>query len=329
MLQKLLDRFGGYERNYSILALSHDGYPQRGEYSEGYAIKLKSTISLRHEYEVQELIGGGRDASVYRVVRLDDRANIALKVITQGRWENSAYERYKRNTKILDMLNRVDPLRFPAIVERGHDGNYRKPQGFVEGAYFFALPFIELPTLLHYSGSQKDPNKVIDALIFSLSTMSIMHRNGVLLRDVHPMQFFVDVEKGIALCTDFDLSSLVTEKPVGSRNDYDSAGYHKNSPEECNKKPLDQRSDVYPIGHLIVEAFYHIYGYPTGQPDFDYLHQLEQEGLWDLDTTSIGWASRNFPQPLIDIILNCSKENPSQRYQSIDGVVEDLARLHL
>ena len=48
-----------------------------------------------------------------------------------------------------------------------------------------------------------------------------------------------------------------------------------------------------------------------------------------MDRIKIGDATANFPQPLIDITLNCSKEDPSQRYESVDEVVEVLDRLRL
>ncbi len=193
-------------------------------------------------YTIEEKIGQGGMASVYRAHQPSVNRSIALKIISldpsHGRREEFR-QRFAQEARVIASLEHIHIL---PIYDYGIVND--------EIAYI-AMRLLRGGTLgdLMAAGAL-EMGRAADLLIQIGRGLSYAHSKGVLHRDLKPSNILLD-DAGNAFLSDFGLAKL-TENAVNiTRTDTIVGTPAYMSPEQLRGVALDYRSDIYSLGVLI------------------------------------------------------------------------------
>jgi eukaryotic-like serine/threonine-protein kinase len=193
-------------------------------------------------YEIQELLGTGGMASVYRAHDTLLERSVALKVLHEHFSRDPNYvERFRREARA---IARVSHPNIVTVIDRG---SFEDREFIV----FEHVPGETLKEILERQG----PLPVAEALAVAhqvARALAFAHEHGVVHRDVKPHNVLVDGDGG-AKVTDFGLArSLDLERDITQTGTVlGTCDYI--SPEQASGQPVDERSDQYSLGVLLFE----------------------------------------------------------------------------
>ncbi len=168
------------------------------------------------------------------------------------------------------------------------------------------------------------PAMALDLAISLARTLAEIHRRGVLHLDIAPSNILISPAGQMPQFMDFHLATLAAEGRRGFTHHNEIAGTLAYiAPEVTGRlgQGVDQRADLYALGATLYEV-------ATGTAPFG---QSDPLGLLrDVIATMPAPPRRLAPAlpPLLsDIILRLLEKEPDRRYQSADGLADDLERL--
>ncbi len=264
---------------------------------------------LDGRYEIQDVIGVGGMAVVYKAYdNIDDRI-VAVKVLKEEYLANEEFRRrFKNESKAIAVLSH------PNIV-RVYDVS------FGDRLQYIVMEYIEGITLKEYIEKRGviDWNEALFFIIQILRALQHAHDKGVVHRDVKPQNIML-LENGTIKVADFGIarfshseSRTVTEKAIGS--------VHYISPEQAKGELTDEKADIYSVGIMLYEML-------TGQLPFDAdnavsvaLMQVNNEA--QLPRT----INPRIPVGFEQITMKAMQKSTRERYQSAAEMLLDLEEL--
>ena len=264
---------------------------------------------LDGRYEIQEVIGVGGMAVVYKAYdNIDDRI-VAVKVLKDELLENEEFRRkFKNESKAIAVLNH------PNIV-KVYDVS------FGDKIQYIVMEYINGITLKEYISTQGIINWK-EAVHFEMQILKALqhaHDKGIIHRDIKP-QNIVLLQNGNIKVTDFGIARFarsdtrtMTEGAIGS--------VHYMSPEQAKGDLTDEKADIYSAGVVLYEMI-------TGQVPFQgesavsiAIMQLQREAKTPRS------INPSIPIGLEQITLRSMQKNPFERYQSASEMLMDLNEL--
>jgi serine/threonine-protein kinase len=193
-------------------------------------------------YEVQELLGSGGMASVYRAHDKLLERSVALKILHDHFSRDPEYvERFRREARA---IARVSHPNIVTVIDRGT----------YEGQEYIVFEHVRGETLKDLV-KRNGPLPVGEALAFVhqvARALAFAHDQGIVHRDVKPHNVLVDDERG-AKVTDFGLArSLELDQDITQTGTVMGTSDYI-SPEQASGQPADERSDQYALGVLLYE----------------------------------------------------------------------------
>jgi serine/threonine-protein kinase len=258
-------------------------------------------------YEVQELLGSGGMASVYRAHDTLLERPVALKVLHEHFSSDPEYvERFQREARA---IARVSHPNIVTVIDRGSfDGQ--------EYIVFEHVPGETLKDVVEREG----PLPVAQALAFARQVaraLAFAHEQGIVHRDVKPHNVLVD-EDGGAKVTDFGLArSLDVEHDITQTGTVlGSSDYI--SPEQASGQPVDERSDQYALGVLLFELLTGEVPYPAENYMAAALRHVNDP------VPSVRERRRDVPPRVDEIVRRAMAKQPEDRFPSTGALVGAL-----
>ena len=202
---------------------------------------VKVNLKKIANFELQELIGSGGMANIYRGVQLSLERPVAIKVLHQHLTLNDDFvARFKQEAKQAAILQHHNIV---SIIDYGHQ----------DGEYFIAMEYIDGQNLKDIlSRIKRFPLEV--ALLIAREVaygLKYAHVQGLIHRDIKPANIMLSKD-GRVVITDFgiaktygDMSITVTGQTIGS------PAYM--SPEQAAGRPIDHRCDIFSLGIVLYE----------------------------------------------------------------------------
>lgn len=261
---------------------------------------------LDGRYEIQEIIGVGGMAVVYKAYdNIDDRT-VAVKVLKEEFLANEEFRRrFKNESKTIAMLSH------PNIV-KVYDVS------FGEKLQYIVMEYIEGITLKEYIEQQKVLNwkEAVHFTTQILRALQHAHDKGIVHRDVKPQNIML-LQNGNIKVTDFGIARFnrgetrtMTESAIGS--------VHYISPEQARGETTNDKADIYSVGVVMYEML-------TGQLPFQSdnavsvaVMQLQSDAKRPREINS------SIPVGLEQITMRAMQKNPADRYQSAGKMLLDL-----
>lgn len=280
------------------------------------------------KYKLNFLIGIGGMGRVYLADRTDLEAHqqVALKLINTGYLGEIYQKRFDRERQILSRLNHPH-------ITRIYDGGISDT-----GAPYIVMEFVEGKPILEYVADLKlSFEKRIELFLDLCSAVAYAHQNFIMHRDLKPGNILV-TNHGIVKVIDFGIAKILEDNE--SDEDLTVMGYIPltpayASPEQLKGKPLTVSSDIFSLGVILYELV-------TGQKPFpgstksslaltqrlnyhDPPPRPSSRVIPNISDDEKAWQ-KNVRGDLDNIILKALKEEPSERYKSVDQLAEDIGR---
>ncbi len=264
---------------------------------------------LDGRYEIQDVIGVGGMAVVYKAYdNIDDRI-VAVKVLKEEYLANEEFRRrFKNESKAIAVLSH------PNIV-KVYDVS------FGDRLQYIVMEYIEGITLKEYIEKRGviDWNEALFFIIQILRALQHAHDKGVVHRDVKPQNIML-LENGTIKVADFGIarfshseSRTVTEKAIGS--------VHYISPEQAKGELTDEKADLYSVGIMLYEML-------TGRLPFD-ADNAVSVALMQVNNEAELPRSINprIPVGFEQITVKAMQKSTRERYQSAAEILMDLEEL--
>lgn len=256
---------------------------------------------LRPHYEVEDEIGRGGSAFVYRAVDLRHDRKVAIKVLSPEIWSDVKPGRFLREIQI------AAQLQHPHILPLFDSGE-------ADGLLYYVMPFVEGESLrdrLAREGSLPIDD-ALEIVSDVAKALAYAHGQGIIHRDIKPGNILLS-DAG-AVIADFGIAMAVDH----AADSYRTATGHAPgtpaymSPEQVGNDSVDARSDIYALGCVLYETL-------AGEPPFTARtlvgvvakHLSERPPSLDVVRPSV-------PGGIVDVFERSLAKVPADRFQSAD-----------
>ena len=261
--------------------------------------------TLDDRYEIQEIIGTGGMAVVYKATDNRLHRSVAVKIL---RDELAADEEFRR--RFQTEAQAVAMLSHPNIVSV-YDVSHS------ESVEYIVMELIEGVTLMQYM-QKKGALGWKEALHFSVQISKALehaHSKGIVHRDIKPQNIMI-IRDGSIKVADFGIAAL--ESTQEQRSSQTVGSVHYIAPEQARGEQPDTRSDIYSLGVVMYEML-------TGRMPYDG-ETAEQIALKHIAGIAVPPQEINpdIPDELARITLRAMNADINARYQSASELLADL-----
>ena len=191
-------------------------------------------------YEVEEEIGHGGMATVYRARDTKLDRLVALKVMHPHlRGAKEARARFRREAQS------VARLAHPRILEIYDYSGEDSDESYI------AAELLTGPTLKHFAEEHPDipPEMAACFAIEIARALAVAHANGIVHRDVKPENVLLHENRAIKL-TDFGIAQMVDAQSMTATGQVLGSPGHM-APEQVEGKDCDGRTDLFSLGTVL------------------------------------------------------------------------------
>ncbi len=271
-------------------------------------------------YEIIRQIGEGGMGVVYEARQANPARRVALKMIKAGQTSPSVLRRFEVEA---DLLGKLKHPGIAAIYEAG----------FSRGRPFFAMEFIDGPTLTTYADThQLGVRERLELFGQVCDAIHHAHTKGVIHRDLKPANILVtqvgDPPKPQVKVLDFGVAR-VTESDVQTTTMHTDVGQIVGtlpymSPEQVAgaNEDIDTRSDVYALGVVLYELL-------SGQLPYDLRQRVIHEAarvICEDAPTRLSGINTKLRGDIETIVGKALEKDRERRYPSANELSADVRR---
>lgn len=263
---------------------------------------------LDGRYEIQEVLGVGGMAVVFKAHDCVEDRTVAVKVLKQEYLTNEEFKRrFKNESRAIAMLSHTN-------IVKVHD------VGMSDTLQYIAMEYIDGITLKEYIEQEGIISWKSTVYFISQILRAIQHAHdrGVVHRDIKPQNIML-LKDGTIKVTDFGIARFsrsgtrtITDKAIGS--------VHYISPEQARGECVDEKTDIYSIGVMMYEML-------TGRLPFDAESAVSVAIMqMQADPKSPRELNADIPEGLEQITQKAMQKDPGLRYQSAAEMIRDIDR---
>lgn len=263
--------------------------------------------TLEGRYRIDEVLGEGGMANVYKGTDLRDQRVVAIKILKDEFNDNAELvRRFKNESRAISVLNH------PNIV-KVYDIGMSSPEQYIVMEY---IDGITLKTYIEQRGEPLTYKETLHFVAQVLRALQHAHDKGIVHRDIKPQNIML-LEDGTVKVMDFGIARLsrseshtATDQAIGS--------VHYISPEQAKGDLTDPRADLYSLGITMYEMLSATLPFEDDNAVSIALKQIEVEA------TPLRQVNPSVPPGLADITMHAMEKDPRRRYQNALDMLRDL-----
>jgi serine/threonine-protein kinase len=272
--------------------------------------------TLAGKYRIEERLNEGGMGAVYRATHVLMEKTVAVKVLRPSlAADEKIVARFSREARAASRISHPNAL---SVTDFGEDEN---------GTVFLVMEYLSGRTLKQLI-REEGPlplTRVVDITRQVADALHAAHQQGVVHRDLKSDNIMLlDTMTGdYAKVLDFGIAKI--NEPEGS---HDSGLTAPNlvigtpqymSPEQCSQdSEIDSRSDIYSLGVILYEMLVGHVPFTAESPTMVMMKHLQEPVPSVLD------ERKDLPASVGRVIARAMAKLPSNRYQSVAELVEDL-----
>ena len=262
---------------------------------------------IKDRYEIEEILGEGGMAFVYKAKDRQLQRTVAIKTLKPNYVSQEKFvDRFRREAQTAANLNH------PNIVQIFDWG--------IEDEPYFVMEYIEGNTLTSIISSNRTVglNDILYIGSQVASGLKEAHKHGLVHRDIKPGNIMI-TPSGKVKVTDFGIVSLQNEESDITKTGAVLGTASYISPEQAQGKAVSFESDLYSLGTVLYELI-------TGKPPFsgDSPIATATKHLTD-KPEKLSTYRKDIPKGLENAVLKLLEKRPYDRFKS----AEDLRALLL
>ena len=263
---------------------------------------------LDGRYQLDELIGIGGMANVYRATDLKNETTVAVKILREEFTQNEELvHRFKNESKAISILDHDNIVKvFDVSV--------------TDKLQYLVMEHIDGITLKEYLNQRGGPLTWKETLHFVtqiLQALQHAHSKGVVHRDIRPQNIMLlpsgklkMMDFGIARISRAENHTIDSDKAIGS--------VHYISPEQARGDVTDAKADLYSVGVMLYEML-------SGQLPFQGESAVNVAIQQIADKARpLGEIAPDVPEALQQITEKAMSKNPKNRYQSAGEMLDAI-----
>ena len=177
-------------------------------------------------------------SAVYLTSRESDGKEVALKILDAQLSQDPA--ELKRFIREFDIIAKLDTPHVVRIFD----------QGFTDKHIYIAMEFFPNGDMARLMGKPLDSHIAVCLIASVARALAAIHAVGIVHRDLKPQNIMLRADGSLAL-VDFGVSHDVS-LTLTLANSLEGTPIYM-SPEQCEGKPVDGRSDLYSLGCMLHE----------------------------------------------------------------------------
>jgi serine/threonine protein kinase len=249
---------------------------------------------------IQQLLGRGGMARVYKGLDTSLKRPVAIKVIEENFRATEAYRlRFEHEAQAVANLSHTN------IVTVHHFGKQT-------GLYYLVMEYIngvDLDVIIRNYGASGElmPHKDVIRIIGEIaSALDYAHAQGVIHRDIKPSNIMLE-RTGRSILTDFGLALRVSEGTVGET----FGSPHYISPEQArNSASVVPQSDLYSLGIVVYELLTSVVPFDDPSPTTLAVQHIVAP------VPSPRAFNHNLSEGVERVMLRILAKSPEERYQT-------------
>ena len=271
--------------------------------------------TLLKRYRVDEFIGRGAMADVYKVWDDQRAAYLAMKLLREDLAMDTIFlRRFRREARALAQLQHPHIVRFYGLEED-------------ELLAFILMDFIDGSTLqqeIHVARHPLPLGRVVEVMRPVCSALHFAHRQGMIHCDIKPSNI-MQHQNGTILVTDFGLAHM-TETAATSALMLGGGTFGYMAPEQARGEKPSVQTDIYALGIVLFEMLAGGERPFTGEKR-DGVGTARENVLWEqlnLSPPSLRRWNPDSSDQVERIVQKCLSVLPAKRYGSTLDLLGDL-----
>lgn len=259
-------------------------------------------------YQIEERLGRGGMATVYRARQLNMQRDVAIKIMSAELADDPQFvARFEREAQVIAALEHP---RILPVHDFGHEGDL----------FYLVMRLVEGETLyermLNGPLSPQAAARLIDQIAEALD---YAHERGVIHRDLKPNNILLDEYDNVYMM-DFGLAKLLAVSSPLTETGMVLGTPAYMAPEQWRGDPVDARTDVYALGVILYEMV-------CGQPPFESADTPFTLMYKHLNDTPVPPRAilPSLPEGVDAVILRALAKDPAARYPSASALARAFA----
>ena len=261
-----------------------------------------------HRYEVQQKIGVGGMADVYRGKDTLLGRPVAIKILHQNFGSDQDFvARFKREAQAAGKLNHPNVVSMYDV-------------GFDQGFHYIIMEYVSGCTLKEYiqhHGDQVTVQEAVKITVAIAEGLEHAHMMGIVHCDVKPHNILI-TDSGRVKVTDFGISRAINSATTMMYTNSVMGSAHYISPEQASGKSINVSTDIYSLGVVLYELL-------TGEVPFRGETPVSV-ALQHVKDRVVAPRIKNpmIPPQLEQVVLMALEKEPGKRFGSISEMIQAL-----
>ena len=261
-----------------------------------------------HRYEVQQKIGVGGMADVYRGKDTLLGRPVAIKILHQNFVSDQDFvARFKREAQAAGKLNHPNVVSMYDV-------------GFDQGFHYIVMEYVSGCTLKEYiqhHGAQVTVQEAVKITVAIAEGLEHAHMMGIVHCDVKPHNILI-TDSGRVKVTDFGIARAINSATTMMYTNSVMGSAHYISPEQASGKSINVSTDIYSLGVVLYELL-------TGEVPFRGETPVSV-ALQHVKDRVVAPRIKNtmIPPQLEQVVLMALEKEPGKRFGSISEMIQAL-----
>ena len=261
-----------------------------------------------HRYEVQQKIGVGGMADVYRGKDTLLGRPVAIKILHQNFGGDQDFvARFKREAQAAGKLNHPNVVSMYDV-------------GFDQGFHYIIMEYVSGCTLKEYiqhHGAQVTVQEAVKITVAIAEGLEHAHMMGIVHCDVKPHNILI-TDSGRVKVTDFSIARAINSATTMMYTNSVMGSAHYISPEQASGKSINVSTDIYSLGVVLYELL-------TGEVPFRGETPVSV-ALQHVKDPVVAPRIKNamIPPQLEQVVLIALEKEPGKRFGSISEMIQAL-----